>query len=334
MSACSGKPEELVTRFSGATMGTSYHITVVTTEALQNPEGLKSEIDQSLLVLNQQMSTYISDSELNRLKLQPVGQWEVISEPLAEVLSISQQVSEVSGGAFDITLRPLIDLWGFGPENTQDQVPSDSDILAARSQVGYQWLELDRQGLRLRRLKDVDIDLSAVAKGYGVDRVADLLERNGIDRYLVEIGGEMRLKGRNPGNQLWRIAIERPDPSLMQSVYKTLSLSDIGVATSGDYRNFFEQGGVRYSHTIDPRTGRPITNRLASVTVLNPSAAMADALATAFSVLGEKDALRLANSEGVAALFIIERDGIFVEQPSDAFRALLPTSESERNDSD
>lgn len=323
LSACSVEPEPQVTRLSGMTMGTTYHITLVTEDAIDDLEELKAAVTNSLAVVNRQMSTYIEDSEINRLKAQSVGEWVDVSKPLAEVLEISLWVSRLSDGAFDVTLRPLIDLWGFGPRKAEDQVPAESDILAARESVGYHYLELDKPGLRLKRHQPVDLDLSAVAKGYGVDELARVLENHGISNYLVEIGGEMRVKGHSPRGTLWRVAVERPDEELMQSVYQPLSLTDIGVATSGDYRNYFEKDGVRYSHTIDPRTGKPIVHHLVSVTVLNPSCAKADALATAFSVLGPKDALKLANREGIAALFIIKEAGQLEEVSSEAFKPYL-----------
>lgn len=324
--ACSGEPESKVTRLSGMTMGTTYHITLVTEGEVENLGNLKASVTNALAVVNQQMSTYIDNSEINRLKAQPVDEWTTVSRPLAEVLDISLWVSDISGGAFDVTLRPLIDLWGFGPGKKVDQVPAEDDIFKAQNSVGYQYLELDKAGLRVKRQKPIDLDLSAVAKGYGVDVLADLLEHEGINHYLVEIGGEMRLKGHNPRGVPWRIAVERPDETLIQSVYQPLSITDMGVATSGDYRNYFEEDGVRYSHTIDPRTGKPIRHNLVSVTVLSPSCAKADALATAFSVLGAEDALTLANREGIAALFIIKEAGQLKEVSSEAFKPYLTES--------
>lgn len=323
---CFSEPAPEVTRLSGMTMGTTYNITLVTAEPIADIAVVQSDINRALAEVNQQMSTYIPDSEINRLKTRPIGEWISVSAPLAEVLEISRWVSEVSAGAFDVTLRPLIDLWGFGPQARQDRIPADDEIEAALQQVGYQYLQLDRQQLRVKRERDVDLDLSAVAKGYGVDVLAQLLEQRGLDNYLVEIGGEMRLKGYNGRGTVWRIAIERPDPGALHSVYQPLSVTDTAVATSGDYRNYFEQNGVRYSHTIDPRTGRPITHNLVSVTVLHPSSAKADALATAFNALGPDKALALANREGIAALFIIKAEGQLQEVSSEAFKPYLQSS--------
>ncbi len=310
-------------RLAGATMGTTYHLTLVSADKIENIEALQFEIDETLRQLNQQVSTYIPDSEINRFKKTSVNEWVDVSTSMEKVLSTSLTVSEWSSGAFDVTLRPLIDLWGFGPTKREDQVPADDAIRHALANVGYQHLELDRQRHKLMRHAAVDLDFSAVAKGYAVDQIARLLERKGITNYLVEIGGEIRLRGHNAKGNVWTIAVERPQMSLTQQVYKTIPLTDIAMATSGDYRNYFEENGQRYSHTIDPRTGRPITHNLASVTVLHPSAAMADALATAFSVMGVEQARPLANSKGIAALFIIKTEAGFSELASNAFKPYL-----------
>lgn len=319
-----------VVRLSGPTMGTTYHITLVDAQGV-DADGVQADIDRALVALNQQVSTYISNSEINRLKMAPVEEWVEASPAMIEVLQVSQQVSSLSGGAFDVTVRPLIDLWGFGPSETSTSVPSRDKIAEARSRVGYGNIDIDSQRGQIKRAKAVDLDLSAVAKGYGVDVVASLLEQKGLNHYLVEIGGEVRLKGHNRHGLPWRIAIERPQAGLGQSVYKALALTDIAMATSGDYRNYFESNGVRYSHTIDPRSGKPISHNLASVTVLHASAAMADALATAFSVLGAEQSRLLANSEGIAALFIIKDGEGFIELSSEAFKPFLSGTNSAGN---
>lgn len=326
LSGCTDSASVQSLRLSGATMGTTYNVTLVSLGEIENTEVLQTEIDETLRQLNQHVSTYIPNSEINELKKTALNQWVDISKPMEEVLSTSVIVSQWSSGAFDVTLRPLIDLWGFGPTKGHDQVPDDRAINRALVNVGYQHLKLDTQAHKLLRSAAVDLDFSAVAKGYGVDQIALLLERHGITNYLVEIGGELRLRGRNAKGKSWTIAVERPQASLTQQVYKAISLTDIAMATSGDYRNYFEQNGQRYSHTIDPRTGRPITHNLASVTVLHASAAMADALATAFSVMGVEPARLLANSQGIAALFIIKTEAGFSELASDAFKPYLSST--------
>lgn len=315
-------------RLSGATMGTTYSVTIVSETEIENAQALQFQIDERLRQLNQQLSTYIDDSEINGLKKLPINKWGSISTSVEDVLSTSLTVFEWSEGAFDVTLRPLIDLWGFGPSESLDQVPDSKAISTALQRVGFNHLQLDLERHQVRRKAPVDLDFSAVAKGYGVDQIALLLEQNGVTNYLVEIGGEIRLKGQSAKGRAWTIAVERPQINLTQQVYKAISLSDIAMATSGDYRNYFEQNGQRYSHTLDPRTGRPITHNLASVTVLHPSAAMADALATAFNVMGVEQARLLANSKDIAALFIIKEEAGFSELSSDAFKPYLLTAKS------
>ena len=323
LSACDSRTQAVAVRLSGATMGTSYHITLVHSQAQQQITTLQTAIDQLLEEINQSMSTYVEDSEINRLARTPVGIWTPVSTELLQVLVLSRGVSELSSGAFDITVRPLIDLWGFGPDVRRDAVPDQAEISRLRALTGYQNLLLDESARKVQRTADISLDLSAVAKGYAVDRVAGLLESRGFQNLLVEIGGELALRGHNANGQGWRIAVERPQAGMAGEVYKTLQLTDVGVATSGDYRNYFELDGKRYSHTIDPRTGYPVRHNLVSVTVVAESAARADALATAFSVMGVDQALRLANSEGVAALFIIQAGEKIVEKASEAFQLYL-----------
>jgi thiamine biosynthesis lipoprotein len=232
------------------------------------------------------------------------------SQGLLKVLEVAQETSRLSDGAFDVTVAPLVNLWGFGPGPMRDGIPDQDQIRSALARVGYQRLHLRSEppGIRKER-PDLVVDLSAIAKGYGVDLVAEHLDALGLENYLVEIGGEVWGKGHNARGTPWRIAIEKPSPA-QRSVYAVVRLDGRGIATSGDYRNFFEQQGQRFSHTIDPTSGRPVIHDLASVTVLSPTVTRADALATALLVLGPEQGYRLAEQQGLAALFIIrEGDG-------------------------
>lgn len=318
LSGCEPRVDYEAHRFSGPTMGTTFNVTLVVTDQSPSvdPSTIQAGLERELAQINQQMSTYIDDSELMQFNRSEVGQWQSLSAPLAEVLAISRRISERSEGAFDITVGPLVDLWGFGPQAEPEQVPSDAAIAAARSEMGYAQVALD--GQRARRLSDVRLDLSAVAKGYGVDHLADWLEAQGYEHYLVEIGGEVRLSGSSPRGDAWRIGVEQP--SLVQGDgRKALALTDIAMATSGDYRNYYERDGVRYSHTIDPRTGRPIAHRLASVTVLAPTSAEADAWATALNVLGPEAGMALAEREKLPVYMIVKTDDGFTDDYSSAF---------------
>lgn len=295
----------------GYAIGTSYTVRVVATE--RQAKKLDTEIRSALNRINDSMSTYLPRSELSRFNDAPVGEWVRLSDDFYHVLAMAMDVAETSNGAFDPTIGPLVDLWGFGPIPRTDRKPSDEEIEAARRQVGYQGIELDPTEQRARKLEPRALDLSGIAKGHATDVVADMIEAAGIESYLVEIGGELRINGKKPDGTGWRIAIETPDSR--QGFYRILELSSGAMATSGDYRNYFEEAGVRYSHTINPATGLPIDNNLASVTVLTQSSAMADAYATVFMVLGVEQSLVLADRLEMS-LFVIERteDGFKASQ--------------------
>ena len=315
LSGCSSKPEVL--NISGTKMGTSYHITVIADQL--PPEDLDQQIEQLLAKLDNSMSTYKKDSEISQFNRLPVGQTMTISQEFAEVVKISRQIWQLSNGAFDPTIGPLVDLWGFGPGERHDSIPLPETIAQTKAKVGFDAVVLLEQ--TLSKTKPVALDLSAVAKGYAVDRVADLLEMLALPDYLVEIGGEIRVSGFNADAVAWRIAMEQPQ--LFAEVDKVINLTDIAVATSGDYRNYFEKDGVRYSHTIDPVTGRPIVHNTASVTVLMPSCAQADAWATAFSVMGAEQGIQLAEKLGIAAYMLVRENGQFVSVASTDFDLLI-----------
>lgn len=317
LAACSGDRDTW--KLSGPTMGTGYHITVVQVpEGTRRPE-LKAAIDAELAAVNQEMSTYIPDSELMRFNKAPVGQSVEVSQHLADVVGRALSIYRRSNGAFDVTVGPLVNLWGFGPNPEPENVPSDEQIAALQQVLGSDALSLD--GRRLTKSRPVAIDLSAIAKGHGVDRVAALLESRGIRNYLVEVGGELRTSGVNPTGQPWRIGIERP--SAGQVVQKPIVVSGKAVATSGDYRNYYERDGKRYTHTMDPRTGRPVEHRLASVTVITETCAEADGLATALNVMGADAGLELAEKENLAVFMLVKTDDGFEERASAAFAPYL-----------
>ncbi|MCP8898798.1 FAD:protein FMN transferase [Gilvimarinus xylanilyticus] len=305
-------------------MGTSYHITLVADEGEHfefDRDELQKTIDDELETINQLMSTYIDDSELMRFNDAPIDQWMELSEPLMEVLAISEDISERSSGAFDVTVGPLVNLWGFGPQMRPEEVPSDDELAQALALTGHDKLQLDVT--RARRTAPIFVDLSAVAKGYGVDWLAEILQKRGFDHFMVEIGGEVRVAGVSPRGTPWRIAVEQPT-SLGGSARLAVALQNKAIATSGDYRNYFEVDGVRYSHTIDSKTGRPITHNLASVTVIADTAAQADAWATALNVLGPEKALELANAEQLAVYMIVKDGDGFSDQHSVTFSQYAP----------
>lgn len=305
-------------------MGTRYHVTVVT-DAGRFPDGVEDAVAALLERLDQSMSTYKPDSELNKLNRLAVSEELSISADLWQILQDAQHVHVLTHGAFDPTVGPLVDLWGFGPEDTGETIPSEADIKALLPRVDLGQLRLGGDST-VTKLADIDLDLSAIAKGYAAQQVATLLKTFGFSNFLVEVGGELQLAGHNRKGSLWRIAIEAP--SLLQGgVEKVVAASNIGVATSGDYRNYFEREGVRYSHTIDPRTGKPITHTLASATVLADTAAVADALATAFMVMGAEKTLELAEQRDIPVYLLIKTADGFQASYSKAFTPYMDGAE-------
>jgi thiamine biosynthesis lipoprotein len=304
-------PDQPVVAVSGKTMGTTWSVKVVSDEI--NPSNLQQELDDRLVSLNEVFSTYIPESELSLLNR--ASGLVPISDELARVLDVSQDVYELSEGAFDVTVGPLVNLWGFGPDGPRNGVPDDLEIADAMSRVGFSRVTIE--GRELARPDGLVIDLSAVAKGYAVDVLAQLLESKGADRYLVEIGGEVKTRGLNDRDQPWVIGIEAPDMEIRR-LYGTIPVTNHGMATSGDYRNFFELEGRFYSHTLDPSTGWPVTHNLASVTVLHESAAFADGLATAFSVLGLDKTMAIAEANNLKVFAIIRENGGFRSLTSSA----------------
>ncbi|WP_417659753.1 FAD:protein FMN transferase [Pseudidiomarina sp.] len=314
--SCTHVPQQL--SVSGETMGTTYHIRYVTANPNHSPERVKERVDGVLQQINSQMSTYDPNSELSVFNSRQTTEPVVVSRALETVVRRALEIGAETDGLLDVTVGPLVNLWGFGPLGRPETVPTEAELNAVRDQVGYQYLSVENHQLT-KAVPDLYVDLSTIAKGYGVDRVALLLEQMEIKNYLVEIGGEMRMKGSKPGEQPWRIAIEQP-VSLERAVQKVIEPGNNAVATSGDYRNYFEEDGVRYSHIIDPRSGYPIQHNLVSVTVITETCMDADAYATALTVMGPEQALDFANRKGLAVLLVTRENEEFKEYTSTAFK--------------
>lgn len=305
----------------GATMGTTYHLTLVKVPRhLKEPE-LKQSIDKLLADVNHHMSTYKEDSELSLLNQNPSTDWIPISKPLFIVLKEALRISALSEGAFDITVGPLVNLWGFGTTWMGEYLPTPQQIQQVKQSVNYQYLSLQSDPPALKKARpDLYIDLSGIAKGYGVDVIADFLEKQGISNYLVEIGGELRTKGTNPQGKAWQVAIEKPLPNI-RAVQTIISVHEAGIATSGDYRNFFEFNGRRFSHIINPKTGEPVQTNVVSATILTTNSCMtADAWAKVPLVLGAEKALALADRENIAMYLLIKEGNQFISKSSRAFQ--------------
>jgi thiamine biosynthesis lipoprotein len=311
-------------------MGTQYRIKVVMDEASSKQiSDIEQAAKAALDNVNAKMSTYLQDSEVTRINNWSETEPLEISPDTLEVLQHALEISSTTQGAFDITVAPLVDAWGFGPPGRMPETPVQAEITRLLERTGWEMLHVDRASSSVSKARpDLSLDLSAIAKGYGVDKVADALDGKGIEHYMIEVGGEVRTRGLNEQGEAWRIGIERPMPGGNQAIDLVVPLSDAAMATSGDYRNYYEVDGKRISHTIDPRTGYPITHSVASVSVIAPLCVRADAYATALLVLGP-EGFDLAEGLGLAAYFLQrDKEGVFVGRMTNAFEDILKARES------
>jgi len=319
-----------IVTLQGETMGTTYNVTTVGGPETLSEDTVQEAIDQALARVNASMNNWDPSSEVSQFNNRDDSAAQKISADFAIVMQAARDIHAASNGAFDVTLGPVISLWGFGPRTPESPVPTDSDLAAAMALTGQARL-LELSGDMLAKTDPaISVNLSAIAKGYGVDAIAQGIASLGVEDYIVEIGGDLIAQGNNPDGNPWRIAIERPTDTIdqAQAVQQIIAISGKGMATSGDYRNYFEQDGVRYSHIIDATTGRPVTHKTASVTVLADSAMLADGWATALLALGSEKALPIAEAQGLA-MFAIDRgpQGDFITVASPAFEAILNSTE-------
>jgi thiamine biosynthesis lipoprotein len=307
---------------SGQTMGTTWSAAL-----LPNPDGadaaqLKRLLQERLDQINRLMSTYDPDSEISRFNKQVSKDWFPLSAETAQVIGLSLEVSRLTGGAFDISIGPLVELWGFGPEARGETIPSGQQISEGLARVGYEKILLRHEPAAIsKQVPGLHIDLSAIAKGYAVDALAGILKHQGVDNFLVEVGGELQVSGHRADGTPWRLAIEKPLEGT-RDVAAIIPLTDTALATSGNYRNFFVENGQRYAHIMDPSTGRPARHKLASVTVLDKTCARADALATAIMVMGEETGRRFCEKNHIAAYFLVHEDEAITAYASPEFAAL------------
>lgn len=309
LTASAASAETLVLR--GATMGTTYHIKLVRGAAELDVQSLHASVEQVLAEIDRQMSTYRPDSELSLFNRASAGAWYPVSAATVEVAAAAREISEKTNGALDVTVGPLVRLWHFGPKRDKQRPfvpPDDHGIADALKCVGYRKLDVRNDPPALRKSVDgLEVDLSSIASGFAIDRLAALLSERGIKNFMVEIGGEVRAAGRREDGKPWRVGIERPSDKENQ-LHTSLALENAAIATAGDYRKFFEYGGRRFSHIIDPASGRPVAQSLASVTVVAKTCIEADGWDTPLFVLGPQKGFECAEKNGIAALFI-DRDG-------------------------
>lgn len=326
LSALFGCSQQQAVHIQGHTMGTTYSVKLGQLPQSLSKEALQQEIDKILAAVNASMSTYQPDSELSLFNKSSSTDWVPVSPQLVKVVSEALRLSELSSGGFDVSVGPLVNLWGFGPgydPSKPDQVPSEQEINDALQNIGYKNIQVRMAPPALKKaLPHLYLDLSAIAKGYGVDQVAEYLQSKGVKDYLVDIGGELRLQGKNPHGQPWHIAVEVPTPGV-RDAQQVLSITDQGMATSGDYRNYFEKDGQRYSHTIDPTTGKPITHTLASASVVHPSCMTADGLATTMMVLGPDAGYELAQKLALPVYLLVKTDDGFEARYTKQFEPYL-----------
>lgn len=312
---------------SGSTMGTTYHVKVVAIASTAGEERLRERLRERLLRrlddINRSMSTFLAESDISRFNdMTTVDDPLPVTDDFFGVMQTARYLHDVSGGAWDGTVMPLVDLWGFGPEGFSGEVPEREKIEARLGQVGFSAIQLGAGHTLSKTSPDVRLDLASIAKGYGVDAVAGTLRDLGYTNFLVEIGGEVYAEGVRMDGGSWRVGINRPRAdAAADDVYHVVALSGRALATSGDYRNFFEMGGRRYSHVIDPRTGYPVANGVVSVSVVADTCAMADGLATAMMVMGADDAVALADRlPDVSCLVVVQEvDGSLTDHRSEGF---------------
>lgn len=320
LAGCTGGPE--VVGLEGPTMGTTWHASYVVPPGGADPAAIREGIQARLDSIEAAMSTYRDDSEISRFNRAGPDEQVKLSADFARVLAMALEVGEHSGGAYDVTVAPLVNLWGFGPGDPVIEPPAQEAIAAVLSRVGQHLVEFDPALPGALKRGPVSLDFSSLAKGFAVDGAASWLQEQGVARFLLEVGGEVKVSGLSGRGDLWRVAIEDPAGG-GRAVAATVSVTDAAVATSGDYRNFFAFAGRRYSHTIDPRSGHPVAHDLVSVTVVHSSAMFADAWATALTVLGGDEAMAVAQDRGLAVYFIRRSGDSFAHSHSPAFSVYL-----------
>ena len=324
---CHSEPSEIA--LSGPTMGTTYTVSIVAP-----PEGLTAHavrvlVEAELQAVDESMSGYREDSEVSRFNATGSTEWVDASPALVHVVDAALEVCDRSAGAFDITVAALVQAWGFGPqESVSAELPSEAQITRLRQAVNGPRLETRMELPALRKLDaTIRIDLNGIAPGYAVDKIASRLDALAVRNYLVDVGGEIRVRGRNREGARWRIALEQPEPANRQP-FTVLRLTDTAIATSGEYRHFRIMNGRRYTHTIDPRTGSPITRTSGSVVVIHEEAMYADAWATAFNVLGPVEGYELAVRLEMPVMFVVERrSGEFEATMTPAFKQRLEVNQ-------
>ncbi len=321
LSACDSKSER-VEVLSGPTMGSTYTIKYVYNTTTPAADAVGVAVQNILDEVDRQMSTYRLDSDIARFNQSPANTCMQMPQPVLKLAQYGYELSRSSDGAFDLTLGPLLDLWGFGPQARGKRIPSADEIAAAKAKIGYQHVRVVND--QLCKDADVKVEFNSIAAGYTVDRISERFSELNIDSYMIEVTGELIAKGLKPDGSPWRIALEQPLGDGQRVIQRVLEIDGYGLNTSGDYRNYFEEDGVRFSHTIDPQVGAPISHRLASVTVVDRSTLHADGLGTLLLVLGPERGLAFAEEHKIAAFFVMRDGEGFATQVSSEFSRIFP----------
>ena len=308
----------------GRTMGTFYGVKVVG-DFPGGQQALQTQVDSLLKHYNDEISTYDPNSSLSKFNQQQTTAPFPVSQDMADIVISAVRVGQRTQGVLDVTVGPLVNLWGFGPDKRPVKIPTDAQITAARQRVGIQRLHVDVSADHAELRKDIPnmyVDLSTVGEGFGADKIAEFLESRGVHNYLVEIAGASRSRGVNAKGEPWKLAIQKPTDEL-DEVQAIVKPDGRAISTSGSYRNYYELNGQRYSHIIDPATGKPITHRLVSATVITPTALEADGLDTALMVMGPEKAMAFAKQQHLAVYLVIKTDKGFKAEYSETFKPYL-----------
>lgn len=317
---------ERVEEFGGPTMGSTYTVKYVREESSPSLAELKRETDAVLAEVDLQLSTYRTDSAIEQFNQAPAGTCQLMPAGLLELVDAGYALHKESNGLLDLTLEPVLNLWGFGPQARVEKVPTPEALTEAMARVGMQHLR--RQGQQLCKDVDVQVDFNSIAAGYAVDQIVQRFIELGVTRYMVEVTGELKAAGMKPDGQPWRIGLEAPQDG-ERVAQRVLAVDGYGISTSGDYRNYFEEDGQRYSHTLDPSTGMPIRHQLAAVTVVDKSTLRADGLSTVLMVMGTERGLAFAEQNGIAAFFVTREGDGFVTQTTQAFEQLFAAGDEQ-----
>jgi len=313
LAACN-QPVELQ-KFSGYAQGTTYHISYWTSQST-DAQAVKKTVDEEFARLDKLLSNYRPDSSIEQFNAVHNTEIQAVSEEIVGLVEQARIVSEASHGCYDLTVKPLFELWGFKGDKLTP--PNTATLQATLTQVGFNRLEVIDAGHLRKQTSSLSVDLSSIAQGYSVKRVAELLEQQGITDYLVEIGGELQTRGKKPDGEPWRVALEKPvsEQRTMQKVLTINRVEPFAIMTSGTYRHYFDVDGKRYSHILDAKTGIPVTHSTVSVTVIHEDPTQADAWSTALLCMGREAGIEAANKASIAALFIEQEGEAFNEYAS------------------